>query len=67
MGRLLGSKNKRKCFITLSNCLTAQVEAQDEEHLDRENHNVLAVINGTDAESDSGESEYDDSVFDKKN
>ena len=38
MGRLLGSKNKRKCFITLSNCLTAQVEVQDEEHLYRENH-----------------------------
>ena len=40
MGRLLGSKNKRKCFITLSNCLTAQVEVQDEEHLYRENHTV---------------------------
>ena len=60
------SKNKRKCSTTLSHCLTAQVEAQDEEHLDRENDNVLAVINGTDAESDSeNESEYDDSVLDK--
>jgi hypothetical protein len=48
MGRLLESKNKRKCCITLSHCLTAQVGAHDEEHLYRENHNFLA-----DAESDS--------------
>ena len=66
MGRLLGSKNKRKCCTTLSLCLTTQVEAQDEEHLERENHNVLDVINGKDAESDwENESEYDDSVLDK--
>jgi hypothetical protein len=52
MGRLLGSKNKLKCFTTFSFCLTTQVEAQDEEHLERENHNVLDVINGIDAESD---------------
>jgi hypothetical protein len=32
--------------------LLIQVEAQDEEHLERENHNVLAVFNGKDAESD---------------
>jgi len=58
MGRPLGSKNKRK---TLSHCLTAQVEVQDEDHLYHENHNVLA-----DAESDSeNESEYDDSELDK--
>jgi hypothetical protein len=52
MGRLLGSKNKSKCYTTLSLCLTTQVEAQNEEHLERENHNVLAVINGKSAESD---------------
>ena len=45
MGRPLGSKNKQKCCTTLSHCLTTQVEAQDEEHLERENQNVLAVIN----------------------
>ena len=60
MGRPLGSKNKQKCCTTLSHCLTTQVEAQDAEHLERENQN------GTDAESDSeNESEYDDSVLDK--
>ncbi len=36
MGRPLGSKKKRKCFSTLSHCLTAQVEVQDEEHLYRD-------------------------------
>jgi hypothetical protein len=66
MGRPLGSKNKQKCCTTLSHCLTTQVEAQDEEHMEREIHNVLAVIKGVDAESDSkNESEYDDSVLDK--
>ncbi len=44
----------------MSHCLTTQVEAQDEEHLAREIQNVLAVIKGIDAESDSkNESEYD--------
>jgi len=62
MGRPLGSKNKQKCCTTLSHCLTTQVEAQDEEYLERENQNVLAVTNGVDAGSDSeNESEYDDS------
>jgi hypothetical protein len=42
MGRPLGSKNKQKCCTTLSRCLTTQVEAQDEEHLEREIQNVLA-------------------------
>ena len=66
MGRPLGSKNKQKCCTTLSHCLTTQVEAQDEEHMEREIQNVLAVIKGVDAESDSkNESEYDDSVLDK--
>ena len=46
--------------------MTIQVEAQDAEHLERENQNVLTVINGTDAESDSeNESEYDDCALDK--
>jgi hypothetical protein len=50
----------------LSHCLTTQGEAQDEEHMEREIQNVLAVIKGVDAESDSkNESEYDDSVLDK--
>jgi hypothetical protein len=53
MGRPLGSKNKQKCCTTLSHCLTTQVEAQDEEHMEREIQNVLAVIKGVDAESDS--------------
>jgi len=66
MGRPLGSKNKQKCCTTLSHCLPTQVEAQDEEHLQREIQNVLAVIYGVDAESDSkNESEYDDSVLGK--
>jgi hypothetical protein len=66
MGRPLESKNKQKCCTNFSHCLTTQVEAQDEEHLERENQNVLAVINGVDAESDSeNESAYDDSVLDK--
>jgi hypothetical protein len=66
MDRPLGSKNKQKCCTALSHCLNTRVEAQDEEHLERENQNVLAVINGVDAESDSeNESEYDDSVLDK--
>jgi hypothetical protein len=60
------SKNKQKCCTTLSHCLTTQVEAQDEEHMKREIQNVLAVIKGVDAESDSkNESEYDDSVLTK--
>jgi hypothetical protein len=64
MGRPLGSKNKQNCCTTLSHCLTTQVEAQDEEHMEREIQNVLAVIKGVDAESDSkSESEYDDSVL----
>jgi hypothetical protein len=47
-------------FVT---CLTTQVEAQDEEHFEREIQNVLAVIKGIGAESDSkNESGYDDSV-----
>ncbi len=46
--------------------MSTQVEAQDEEHLEREIQNVLAVINCVDAESDSkNDSEYDDSVLDK--
>ncbi len=53
MGRPLGSKNKQKCCTTLSHCLTTQVEAQDEEHLKREFQNILAVINGVAAKSDS--------------
>jgi hypothetical protein len=66
MGRPLGSKNKQKCCTALSHCLTTQGEAQDEEHMEREIQNVLAVIKGVDAESDSkNESEYDDSVLDK--
>jgi hypothetical protein len=49
MGRPLGSNNKQKCCTTLLHCLITQVEAQDEEHLERENQNVLAIINGVDA------------------
>ena len=29
MGRPLESKNKQKCYTTLSHCLTTQVEAHD--------------------------------------
>ena len=66
MGRPSGSKNKPKGCTTLSHCLEAQVRAQDEDHLERENHNVLSVINGSEEESESEyESEYDDSVLDK--
>ncbi len=64
MGRPAGSKNKPKGCTTISHCLESQVRAQDEDHLERENHNLLSIINGNEEESESEyESEYDDSVF----
>ena len=47
MGRPLGSKNKQKCCTTLSHCLTTQVEAQDEGHLEREIQNVSLSTTNT--------------------
>ena len=67
MGRPVGSKNKPKggC-TTLSHCLETELQAQDQEHLERENHKVLTVINGDEEDSEyEYESEYDDSVVDK--
>ena len=67
MGRPVGSKNKPKGGCTkLSHCLETELQAQDQEHLERENHKSFTVINGDEEDSESEyESEYDDSVVDK--
>ena len=66
MGRPKGSKNKNRCCTTLSHCLKEAVATQDAEHLDSQNANVLAVIDGNGTESESEyESDFDDSVVDK--
>ena len=44
MGRPAGSKNKPKGCTTISHCLESQVRAQDEDHLERENHKGNMVI-----------------------
>ena len=44
MGRPAGSKNKPKGCTTISHCLESQVRAQDEDHLELENHNLLSII-----------------------
>ncbi len=65
MGRPAGSKNKPKGCTTISHCLKSQVRAQDEDHLEREYHNVLSIINGNEEESESEyePAENDDSVL----
>ena len=44
MGRPAESKNKPKGCTTISHCLESQVRAQDEDHLELENHNLLSII-----------------------
>ena len=62
MGRPLGSKNKSKLGANLQEA----VNQQDENHTDKLNNKVLAVINdnGVDDSNSESESEYDDSDLD---